>query len=180
MGNTKILLENLERRGIKAEATIIAEGLLKLVRFVDLVAVSRFDVAENFKEGNIVGGRKIGWVGPVFIDKYYGLVEEEVPARTIPIWELVNSSLDPPVMHILGGVDDQKTQTHLAHTFQLMELGERGFGRLDGYANFSYKRSRGGELWVPGWGVDGDELHVEAYSSSRRREWAGGRRVSGG
>lgn len=175
----KLLIADAMVRGIEVE--FIFGGLLKLVGFVNLNAVPRFVVADNFKEGNVVGGREIAWVGPNFKKHYYnGADEENVSERTIPIWEFVKHSFDAPIVHILGGVDKPKAQTHLAHTFQLMELGAEGFGRLDGYANLSYKMAKDGKLWVPGWGVFGGELRVEAGSSSGPSEWDVSDRVSGG
>lgn len=169
------------------EGKFVLGGLLKFVGSVKLKGVRRFSVAENFREGNIVGGRSIGWIGPNFRKHYYGLVEEDVPARTAYIWELIQNALDETVekktgiIDVLGGKDDPKTQTYLAHMFQMMELGEKGRGRLDGYANLGYKISpKDGKLWVPCWFVGGGRFGVEAGSSSGPSEWGDGSRVSGG
>ena len=163
------------------EGDFIIGGLLKFVGSINLKAVPRFVVAENFKKGNVVGGRTIGLVGDNFHRHFGDVVEENVPALTINIWELVKGSRDPAIILTLGGADKPDTQTHLAHTFQMMELGEKGKGRLDGYANFGYKLSpKDGQLWVPDWGVGGGEFDVGAGSSSGALEWDGGSRVSGG
>lgn len=163
------------------EGEFVLGGLLKFVGIVKLKAVGRFVVADNFKVGNVVGGRSITWVGDNFQHHYGDLVEEDVPARVVPIWELVRGSVDAPIIKLLGGSDEPRTETYLAHTFQMMELGEKGKGRLDGFANFGYKESpKDGALWVPGWNVDGGEFNVEAHSSSNPGAWRDGRRVSGG
>ena len=163
------------------EGRFVVGGLLKFVGYLKLKAVSRFVVADNFKVGNVIGGRRIGWIGENFQHHYGDVVEENVPARIVYIWELIKRSLDEPVITILGGADEPNTQTHLAHTFQFMELGEKGKGRLDGYANFGYKKSpKDGVLWVPNWDVRGGKFSVEAGSSSYPFESDDGNRVSGG
>ncbi len=163
------------------EGDFIIDGLLKFVGTIRLKAMPRFVVAENFKKGNVVGGRTIGWVGDSFHHHFGDMVEENVPARTINIWELVKGSRDPAIILTLGGESKPDTQTHLAHTFQMMELGEKGKGRLDGYANLGYKLSpKDGKLWVPGWRVLGGSLRVGANPTSRPGAWGGGDRVSGG
>lgn len=165
------------------EGRFVVGGLLKFVGYLKLKAVPRFVIADNFKVGNVVGGRRIGWIGDNFHEHFDGLVEENVPERVVYIWELIKNSLDAPVVKILdGGVaNNPSTETHLAHTFQMMELGEKGKGRLDGYANFGYKRSpKDGKLWVPGWSVPYGKFSVEANSSSSPIGWGDGRRVSGG
>lgn len=163
------------------EGDFIIGGLLKFVGLVELKPVKSFVVADNFKVGNIVGGRTLRWLGSNFQEHYGDVVEEDVPARTLYIWELIKRSLDEPVTKLLGAPNDPNTQTHLAHMFQMMELGEKGKGRLDGYANFGYKTSpKDGKLWVPGWNVDGGEFFVGAFSSSSPGGWLDGDRVSGG
>jgi|GEM_PF-1789491 hypothetical protein len=165
------------------EGRFVVGGLLKYVGYLKLKAVPRFVVADNFKVGNVVGGRRIDWIGDNFQEHFYGLVEEDVPERIVYIWELVKGSVDAPVIKILDGgvVNNPSTETHLAHTFQMMELGEKGKGRLDGYANFGYKRSpKDGVLWVPRWRVRGGGFGVEAHSSSGPRGWRDGDRVDGG
>jgi hypothetical protein len=165
------------------EGKFVIGELLKYVGHLKLKAVKKFVVADNFKKGNVVGGRKIDWIGDNCHEHFDGLVEEDVPERIVYIWELIKGSVDAPVIKTLdGGVpNNPSTETHLAHTFQMMELGEKGKGRLDGYANLGYKRSpKDGKLWVPRWRVYGGEFLVEASSSSRPGEWLGGLRVSGG
>lgn len=163
------------------EGDFILGGLLKFVGAVELKPNKRFVVADNFKVGNVVGGRTIAWIGNNFHHHFDDVVEEDVPARTINIWELVKGSRDPVIIIALGGEDKPNTQTHLAHTFQMMKLGEKGKSRLDGYANLGYKLSpKDGKLWVPRWNVNGGKLSVEANSSSRPDEWYDGGRVSGG
>lgn len=149
--------------------------------------MERFVVAENFKVGNIVGGRPIGFVGPDFRQHFGDVVEENVPARTLYIWEFVKNSLDAPVIKIFdNGIDENpKTETHLAHMFQMMELGEQGKGMLDDCTNFGYKLSPQDELlWVPYWFVRSGKFRVEAtvasYPGCGESEWDSGVRVSGG
>lgn len=165
------------------EGRFVVGGLLKFVGYLKLKAVSRFVVADNFKVGNVAGGRRIDWIGGNFQEHFYGLVEENVPERFVYIWELIRGSVDAPIIKILdGGVpNNPNTETHLAHIFQMMELGEKGKGRLDGYANFGYKRSpKDGKLWVPRWLVRDGMFSVEANSSSSPGGWRGVLRVSGG
>lgn len=165
------------------EGRFVLGELLKYVGHLKLKPVKRFVVADNFKVGNVVGGRKIGWVGDNFHQHFDGLVEENVPERIVYTWELIKGSVDAPVIKIFdGGVaNNPNTETHLAHMFQMMELGEKSKGRLDGYANFGYKKSpKDGLLWVPLWRVSGGEFDVGARSSSDPSEWRGGIRVSGG
>ena len=163
------------------EGDFVVGGLLKYIGFVKLKAVKRFDIAANFKKGKVVGGRRIDWIGDNFHEHFDDLVEVDVPERTVYIWELLKDSLDEPIIKLLGGADESETLTSLAHTFQMMELGEKSRGRLDGYANFGYKNSpKDGTLWVPFWLVFGGGFGVEAYSSSDPREWSVGFRVSGG
>jgi hypothetical protein len=109
------------------------------------------------------------------------VTEENVPAKTVYVWELVKNSRDAPIITLLGGDESPKTQTYLAHQFQMMELGEKGNSHLDGRANFGYKKSPiDVSLWVPFWHVGGGEFRVGAYSSSIPDEWIAGYRVAGG
>ena len=148
---------DFRRRGIEVEFTV--GGLLKYVGAVHLKAVKRFVVADNFKKGNVVGSREIVWIGESFQFHYGDVVEVDVSPRIVFVWELFKRSLDEPVITILGGESDPKTEIHLAHQFQMMELGKQAHARLDGYANFGYKRSpKDGKLWVPDWDVDGEGL----------------------
>lgn len=100
----------------------IGDGLLKFVGVLKLKAVKRFVVADNFKVGNLVGGRSIGWIGPRFQTHFGEVVEENVPARNLYVWELTRKTLDEPIVGSLGGWRAQKTQTYLAHQFQMMGL----------------------------------------------------------
>src|SRR3989344_1306630 len=168
---------DFRRRGIEVEFTV--GGLLKYVGAVHLKAVKRFVVADNFKKGNVVGSREIVWIGESFQFHYGDVVEVDGSPRIVFVWELFKRSLDEPVITILGGESDPKTEIHLAHQFQMMELGKQAHARLDGYANFGYKRSpKDGKLWVPDWDVDGEGLGGGAHSSSNPRDWRGGDRVS--
>jgi hypothetical protein len=163
------------------EGNFVIGGLLRFVGTIRLRAVNRFVVADHFKVGALVGGRPVGWVGANFQKHFYGVTEENVPAKSVYVWELVKNSRDAPVITLFGGDESPKTQTHLAHQFQMMGLGEKGKSRLDGYANFGYKKSQvDSSLWVPYWGVDGGEFVVEARSSSFPDEWYTGNRIVGG
>jgi hypothetical protein len=159
----------------------IGDGLLKFVGVLKLKAVKRFVVADHFKVGNLVGGRSIGRIGPNFQTHFGGVVEENVPARNLYVWELTRDSLDEPIVDSFGGWRAPKTQTCLAHQFQMMELGEKGKSRLDGWANFGYKSSPvDSDLWVPVWDVRDGKFGVGAHSSSYPDAWSAGRRVVGG
>ncbi len=159
----------------------IGDELLKFVGVLKLKAVKRFVVADHFKVGNLVGGRSIGWIGPNFQTHFGDVVEEDVPAKTVHVWQLTKKSLDAPIIKLFGGEESPKTQTYLAHQFQLMELGEKGKERLDGWANFGYKSSPvDNYLWVPYWYVRDGLFNVGADSSSDRYGWRVGRRVFGG
>ena len=145
------MLAEFAARGVTVEITTVIGRLLKHVGSVKLEAVPRFVVADNFKKGNVVGGREIGWVGDNF-HEHFDEVVENVPAQVVHIWELITNSLDGPIINIFGDPDSPRTETFLGHTFQLMGLGEKGFGLLNGYANFGYKLSqKDGNLWVPDW-----------------------------
>ncbi|RJQ34268.1 hypothetical protein C4568_02895 [Candidatus Parcubacteria bacterium] len=155
--------------------------LLVFVGIVKLKAVKRFVVADHFKEGVAAGGRPIAWLGSNFQHHFGDVVEEDVPGRTINVWQLAKYSRDPAIIADLGGEEKPELQIHLAHMWQMMELGEKAHCRIDVYANFGYKISpKDGKLWVPGWGVGGGGLRVEARSSSYPYEWYDGGRVSGG
>jgi hypothetical protein len=161
------------------EGNFVIGGLLRFVGTIKLRAVKCFVVADNFKVGNQVGGRPVGWVGENFQRHFYGVTEENVPAKTVYIWELVKDSCDGPVITLFGGDGSPKTQTYLAHQFQMMELGEKGNSHLDSRANFGYKKPPiDRSLWVPY--VGGGEFRVDARSSSNPFEWNTGNRIVGG
>ena len=144
-------------------------------------AVTRFVVADHFKVGNVVGGLKIGWVGPNFEKHFLSVVEENVPKRLLPAWTLSEESLDPPIVTALGGEQKSATQTHLAHLFQTMELGKEGPGLWNGVVNIGYKTSPLEDAcFAVIWYVHGGGLYVEAYPVLRSVEWSVRRRVFGG
>jgi hypothetical protein len=68
------------------EGRFVVGGLLKFVGHLKLKAVKRFVVAEKFKVGNTVDGRRIDWIGENFQHHYSDVVEEDVPERTVYVW----------------------------------------------------------------------------------------------
>ena len=165
----------------------VLDGLLQFCGTMEFVPVDRFVVADNFKVGNMVGGRKIGSVGKNFLDHFGGVTEKDVPARIVPVWQLVNATIDAPVIVMFGGIAEPKVQLHLSHLFQMMEQGKQGKGRFYAYVNFSYLSSpRDGRLWAPHWSFgdgeddEGGDFEVEASRSTQLIPWTKGFRVCGG
>ena len=142
----------------------IVGGLLKLIGVMMLGAVGRFVVADNFREGNHLGGVRIDVIGDKFRQKLGNLVERNVPERTVYVWEMVRDSPDMPIVRILRPASKKTPEAYLAHIFQMMEMGGAGYCTFDDRANFGYM-AIGAELLVPFWTVTGGGIRVDVSTS---------------
>ena len=149
---------------------LVAGGLLRLVKKIELPAVKRFVVADHFTVGAAVGKRTISWAGEEFLAAYGGRVERNVPARTVFAWALLDYAPDLSIVEILGGVDDPLVETHFAHLFHLLSLDEKdGAYQTSEYGNVAYVRSpdKSG-LNMLSMTVEGRNVTIHTQSIDRR------------
>lgn len=98
--------------------------------------------------GRTLNGLRVAWVGPLFLARFKNVVEEDIPAIDMAEYRLqVSSSLEPPIIAELGGVDHVKTSlgqfwayllsadrkvTHVRHVADpggtLLSVGARWYG----------------------------------------------------
>jgi len=108
-----------------------------------------------------------------------GLIEGQSPANAnLCCYELVNASVDEPIIADLGG--KQKAEMTLVEIYTLMKNqpnGEKGILLTNGFANIFYVRDVKGVLRAID--VYWDEVcwDLDAYSVERSSGWLAGRRV---
>jgi hypothetical protein len=144
--------------------------------------IEKFVAAEAFKEGGIIGGRRLGSLGLNFVQHFIGLVEGDVPEVSLKAWTLLYASGDQALIEVLGG-EERAAVPFLAYIYRLMEMGESGPSHLDGRSNFAYMRSAiDHRLWAVHWSVNhANEWTVGAvYVPHPHLDWRIDSRLFGG
>lgn len=160
-----------------AEIVIKKVELLKFLASIPLSAVRHFSAADHFKVG-VVKGVKIGWLGENFQNNFLSKVERKVKVATLKSYELLQSSLDGPIIEALG----PDHETTLAHLWQLLVKqpnGESGTLLTNGYWNIFYIKDAKGKFWAVGayWYAYYGGWCVDANSVEYPDRWRAGRRV---
>jgi len=136
-----------------------------------------FVVAEKFavdtKASALV---KIFYLNENFQAWFTGKIETPAVKTTLRYAELVEESLDAPILAELG----DKAETTLDQVYALMERqpnGEEGILLTNGWANVFYIRDVNGALRAVSVFWHGDGWDVDAYSVGHPFGWRAGRRV---
>jgi hypothetical protein len=149
--------------------------LLELVSTVPTVAAQKFKASDFFTVGT-KNGVRIGYVSDNFKARFGKKVEEDVPAGNVNAHNLLQASLDPPIITELG----DKHETSLSEVSQLMTAqgnGENGTLLTNGYANIFYVRDTEGTLWAVHVSWHSDGWNVYADSVENPGEWNAGIQV---
>ncbi len=127
--------------------------LLEPIAEVSGERVDRFVAADAFMVGRTIGGRTLSAVGWSFADRFLGVVENDVPATTIKVWNLQYTMGDAAIIRSLGG-EARAAFASIAHIHRLMEASE-GPSHTDGRSNIAYVRSPIDQrLWAVHWSVN--------------------------
>ncbi len=153
--------------------------ILKQATATDLEAVDTFIAGEKFKLNAMIGDYPISWFGNKFLQHFGSVVEEQVPAHTMNSWDLLQVRRDSAIVSVLGG--EEKAESHLAHLYRIMELGDKGPALTNGWGNIGFARSPiDNKLYTVRWHVLGGGLYIGSRSDSVPGEWGDGPRVHGG
>ncbi|TRZ64267.1 MAG: hypothetical protein D4Q79_01870 [Spirochaetia bacterium] len=156
----------------------LGPSLLRFIGEVNIPATTEKFVARNkfVVDTGENAPVKISYLGDNFQEWFLGKIEESAAETTLRYAELVESSIDKPILSELGDT----AETTLSAVYALMERQQnREDGALltNGYANIFYVRDVNGELravrvyWRGGgWGV-------RAGSVGRPTTWDDGYRV---
>ncbi len=165
--------------GAVARPSTAEPWFLYPIRTVVVAEVQRFEVAHRFKVGNIIGGRKLSAIGLNFTQHFSALVEENIPATSLAVWNLRYTIGDTPLVRALGAAD-KASVSHLAYVYSLMEMGGESGGHTDSRSNFAYVRSPvDSRLWAVHWSVNyaGEWTIGAVYVPHADLDWPAGSRL---
>jgi len=139
----------LSMAGFWAGAAGADTRLLDQIHTIRASGLESFVAAERFGIGCIIGGRRLSAVGFNFKQHFSSLVEVEVPAASLAVWNLRYTMGDAALL--------KEPASRLAHVYGVMEMGDASAGHSDWRSNFAYVRSPvDHRLWAVHWSVNYD------------------------
>ena len=157
-------------------ALVQAKKLLRFVTTVSVGALENFVAADNYKVDTSRKAKvRIAWLGENFKKHLLGLSEGACEAADLRVHELLEQSVDAPIITELAN----RCEITLGKHFVLLSKqgrGESGVLLTNGYANIAYIRDANGVLWAVNadWYAGYDGWGVEAYSVEDPYEWFDG------
>ena len=161
----------------RANGTLVqAKKLLKFLKTVSVGALESFVAVDHYKVDTSKKTKvRIAWLGENFKKHLLGLSEGPCEAADLRVHELIEQSVDAPIIAEFG----DRCEITLGQHFALLSKqgrGESGVLLTNGYANVAYIRDTNGILWAvfAGWRAGRGGWRVEAYSVGRPHGWRGG------
>jgi hypothetical protein len=114
------------------------KSLLSLHSVISVPAVERFAVDQHFKKGNLVGNRRIGYIGRLFPEFFGDATESSVPTREVKVWSTIDFTTDRKIIEALGGKENPELLVSMAHVHYLLSLGDTGPCLFTTGSNFCY------------------------------------------
>lgn len=149
------------------------------IQVIRVAATHGFDAGHQFKVGNTIGGRRLGVIGVNFSKHFSALVEENIPATSLSVWNLRYTMGDATLARAFAGAD-KAAVAHLAFIHGIMEMGDASGGHTDWRSNFAYVRSPiDHRLWAVHWSVNhsGEWSVGAAYVPHADLDWRAGSRL---
>jgi hypothetical protein len=150
-------------------------GSILLRTTIALPAVRRFEVAQVLNQRQVLGGFAISGINATFYEHFGSVVEENVPKKYLPCYEVTRKGTLNPLEQITG------VATHLVRMAQIMQMGEYGLGCFqEGHFNYHYVVSpKDGRLKLISWGLLNNRLTIGAPEEPGERSFLFDERIFG-